>query len=333
MTAGKTARRRGRAWCRDLARSAASTASPEPGPPAAAETPREDPMHGYTVADIDRIARGAARANGWAASDFTDRMETAWDAAAVFILTAAGRPEPRDVAIAARRAVLDAITDGLRYWGYAGTDPAAGPGSAPRYWAYWFRPPGDPADERITDRIAAAQIWAALAEDDRVILTARMASASRDETFALAAAALGITPATCQARLTRARRAFAGLWHAPDAPPSAPKHPDRCPARTPHQLVPEAPCGTLTAYNRHRRRGEPADPACVEGARAERRARRKTRGVTVHLRVTDGGATACGYSTASGALPATTSPAEVTCGVCTARNAAAVRRREKKGSR
>lgn len=42
----------------------------------------------------------------------------------------------------------------------------------------------------------------------------------------------------------------------------------------------EAPCGTVSAYNRHKRRKEPIDPLCREADRAYRRRRNTTRKAT-----------------------------------------------------
>ena len=45
------------------------------------------------------------------------------------------------------------------------------------------------------------------------------------------------------------------------------KHAPRCRPRSPWPQWRLAPCGTSAAYRRHRRRGEPACPACLEAER------------------------------------------------------------------
>jgi hypothetical protein len=138
--------------------------APEPAP----APPQRDPdehLHGYTLAAIQGLARGAAAANAWHVSDFMIRFEAAWDAIVDELLTCAERPEPHDLARIGKGAVSRTLLkDFCHTYGVADRDPAAGMGSAPRFAAYWFRPPGQPLDERVCELVGLRQAWAALSE-------------------------------------------------------------------------------------------------------------------------------------------------------------------------
>jgi hypothetical protein len=249
---------------------------PEPAPSPPARKP-DDPMHGYTLAEMHVLARSAALANKWAVSDFTIRYEHAWDAIADALLTAAVRPSVHDLSAAGKGAVSRALLkDFCRTYGVADRDLTAGVGSAPRFAAYWFRPPGTPLDEAVAERVALSQAWTAIDARHATVLEA-LAVWGDNRT---AAAALGMPKSSFSTYVSLARDAFEALWYDGETPPQR--------TRRPHRYSPSewntsryAPCGTPGAFARHKRRGEPAEECGCAAAAAkhdkQRRAARKER--------------------------------------------------------
>lgn len=94
------------------------------------------------------------------------------------------------------------------------------------WFAYWL---GDDAltpagtEERVTDRLALAQIWEHLPDEDRRLL---LTLAEHDGDYSQAAAALGLARAAYHYQLSRARTRFRQLWHQGETP-SAPWGADR----------------------------------------------------------------------------------------------------------
>jgi hypothetical protein len=202
--------------------------------------------HGYTLADLTGLARGAATANKWLVSDFTVRFEAAWDAITEHLLTSDEAPTPQELARIGKGAVSRTqLKDHCHTYGVAERDLTAGIGSAPRFAAYWFEPPRTPLDEAVCERVALGQVMAALTPRHREFLHVLAAS----EDHPAAAEALGVTRESLGSGAARARRSFLALWHV------------RWTSKRPGmpQRLPEAPCGTPGAYQRHLRRGEPAD--------------------------------------------------------------------------
>jgi hypothetical protein len=125
-------------------------------------------LHGYTVTDIHKIARVAAMANQTGA-DAAIRYERAWDEIIDALLDADEPPSRHDLASVAKGAITRRlVADRSHTYGVNCRDTSAGTGSAPRFAAYWFRIPGTPIDEAVTDRIALRQVWDALRERDAV---------------------------------------------------------------------------------------------------------------------------------------------------------------------
>lgn len=211
--------------------------------------------HGYTLADIDRIARQAAGSNKWLVSDYTDRYEAAWGAVTEHLLTADERPEAHDLARTGKGAIMGLLRDHCHHYGYADRDLTAGMGSAPRFAAYWAEPPRTPMDEMVCERIALSQVLAALPARRQEILHVLAAAGDHPA----AADALGITRQSLGTGAARARRSFLALWHEGETPRHV-----RWTSRRPNmpQRLPEAPCGTDAAYRRHLRRREVPDDVC-----------------------------------------------------------------------
>lgn len=224
---------------------------------------------GYTLADVQEIARKAAFTNRFMASDFRDRVDAAWHAVVVELYTAEQPPTIHDLATVARAAVWAMVRDHHQTYGYADREWAAGYASAPRFVAYWTEPPGTPMEERVVERVATPQVWWALSDRDRQVLAAFAAAGDNRS----AAAALGMPVGSFRTYISQARRAWLALWHEGETPP-------RPRVVRPHSRYDGsdlAPCGTNGAAERHRRRGEPVDEACRLAAREHDRARKARR--------------------------------------------------------
>lgn len=213
-----------------------------------------DLRHGYTLADINGIARGAAAANRFMASDHIDRYETAWSEIVYHLYTADDPPSIHDLAIVGRRAIWAMVKDHRQTYGYRDRDPWNGVGSAPMFARYWVDAPPLPYDDRIVENLAVTQIMRSLDARDQQVLLA-LASAGTNQA---AAELLGIPYRSFTAYLSAARRRWLTAWHEGETP-SRPRQNRTAGVYDPDRLQ---PCGTHAAYRRHKRAGEPIDDAC-----------------------------------------------------------------------
>lgn len=178
--------------------------------------------HGYTLADIDRLAKTAATAAPTAGLDGYTRYSLAWSAIAE-ALCAEEEPTRRDLVQAGWQAINREITACLHARGYLAGHAGNGTASSPRYMRYWTPVGGDNAIDRLVDHIAAQQ-----AGD---VFTAAQGSAVDAlawlEDHTLAADALGIGYGTFSTRLAEARARFRAVWYAPETPPRTTRHDKR----------------------------------------------------------------------------------------------------------
>jgi len=250
-------------------------APPQQEAPEPEAEPRDGALHGWTLPEIHALARSAALSNRWLVSDFTVRFEAAWDGIVDALLTATERPATHDLAAAGKGAVSRTLLkDFCREHGVANRDLSAGSGSAPRFAAYWFERHAEGFDDRIVDRIALAQVMAAIGPRHAGFLTALAAAPDTRS----AAEALGIPRSSLSVYVSEARNAFEALWHAPEPPPARRRRQSRyAPSAANEARV--APCGTAAAYRRHKRSGDDCgDPAaCAEASRRHEAARKQAR--------------------------------------------------------
>ncbi|MEU7855154.1 hypothetical protein [Nonomuraea sp. NPDC049141] len=171
-----------------------------------------DTLHGYTIADIDRMARGAVRLDyggmRWKASDVEERYNIAWTAIAEHLAANDEPPSWRDL-VQKGTAALSRYTEAdMRHHGHRANIRA--------YVVYWWVTcgPHDTHEDRIVERAALHQILAALTDRQREVLHALAVYEDHGKT----AAALGISLATYRSRLSRARRHFLELWHEDEEP-------------------------------------------------------------------------------------------------------------------
>lgn len=215
----------------------ASETPPESANPV--ETKPGAVRHGYTMRDLDRLARRVITAHlgWWSGGDRADQYDTAWSGIAEHLCSAAEPPSESDLTAAGTRALDQDVKASQRHHG---SDRAGGIG--PRFAAYWHELPAEPWEERLIDRIAAGQVLDAASPADRRAVTV-LAALYGDR--AAAAAALGITDRALAARLCRARAVCRLHWYAPDtAPPmKRPVTPGRAPTGTHcsqgHELTPD----------------------------------------------------------------------------------------------
>jgi hypothetical protein len=173
--------------------------------------------HGYSLADIDRLARIAAhRARGGQLLDPADRYQTAWSHIAEALCTADEPPTTNYLIHVGYKAINRASQDHRRMWGMARTWEAH-EGDIRAYMRYWElerRSSASPEDA-IVDRHALLQIWPRLSLTHRQVL---YAVAIHDGDHRAAADSLGKTLVTFRTHLKDARAAFRALWHEHETP-------------------------------------------------------------------------------------------------------------------
>lgn len=181
-----------------------------------------DPLHGYTLADLNSMASGVVVHNmgWWPAGDRADQKDLAWEGIAEHLCSASAAPSRGELMEAGRRALAREVRDCMRHRGERrdGTNDGSMFG---RYWG-WHSGPVPSPESGITDRVAVMQILGALT--GRQVQAFQALAACED--YVLAAQMLGIRPQTFRKLIGRARQEFYGLWHEGEAP-SRPYRADR----------------------------------------------------------------------------------------------------------
>lgn len=209
--------------------------------------------HGYTLADVERIARWASAHHRSMAGDVADRMSVA-RLAILNLVYAEQAPQGHDLLAAASGAIRDLVQDDLRHRGVSSRDHWAGDGSAHNFQRYWFAAHSSPSPENgVVERVSVAQVLPRLKVQHRRALTALAATGDRT----LAAQHLGVTALTFETHLSQARRHFLRLWHEHETPSKKWRF-DSGPR--PHART--RGCGTPSAYQRHRAYREDACQPC-----------------------------------------------------------------------
>jgi hypothetical protein len=170
--------------------------------------------HGYTLADLDRLAMTATARDRWhQGMDVSERRDLAWSAIAEHLYASEDPPTQRELLEAAWLAVQRQVQSDRSAHGISNTDVYADAWNFYRYWWEQARHTPGP-EERIVDRTALWQIWETLAPRFQRVL---LALATHDD-HEKAAASLGITRATYNGNLSDARREFYRLWHEGEEP-------------------------------------------------------------------------------------------------------------------
>ncbi len=174
----------------------------------------DEVAHGYTAIQVTRLAAWAARECNWVnGMAMEHRALTAWEAICEHLALASTRPEETELIATGWKAMKSEHYQDLKSHGWGGQNKKLISRAFLRYWTDHSAPTRSPEDA-IVDRIALAQIWAALRPRHRDVLTAL---AVHDDRRA-AERSLGMDPVTFARALGRARRAFYALWHEHETP-------------------------------------------------------------------------------------------------------------------
>lgn len=172
--------------------------------------------HGFTLTDLDRMARVSVYMAWPRAMDYQDRYETAWSAIAERLYADDVEPSERDLKTVGCNAVNRLAQDQGRHRGVDRRNSDAGFEGAARFLSFWelFRRSVHSPEDGVVDRLALSQIWPRLSETHRMVLTAMAVHADN----VTAAEAVGKTYATFNSHLRNARREFLTLWHEGELP-------------------------------------------------------------------------------------------------------------------
>ncbi|MEU0081391.1 hypothetical protein ABZY58_26115 [Micromonospora tulbaghiae] len=227
--------------------------------------------HGYTLADLNRLARASASSNRTMAADHRDLVDAAWSAIADAIYAAEHWLPEHELLRLGKGAIWSIVRDHRQTYGYRDREWDAGLASAPRFCAYWLGQQVTPSPEGpIVERLTLPRLLAALTDTQRRVVAA---VAAHDGDRPAAAAALGVTEKALNHQLRMARMTCAALWVEGETPRRvAGRRLDRR-----NHRGPVASCGTLAAARRHRDRREPLCPKCapVEAAYDQKRRARR----------------------------------------------------------
>lgn len=190
---------------------------------------------GYTMADIDRIAKSVARYSGnvsWLGDrGFGERVDAAWFGIAERLYDIDAYPdEPaeRDLFIAGRIAVNQQEQQDRQAHGINKSDDFKERKSFGTYWRTVAAPTEDFTD-RIAERLALPQALKLLELEEYEAIAALAAFG----TYRAASEALGIGENLLWKRISSARRTIIAAWIAPETPPEKPKPGTTCRAGHP----------------------------------------------------------------------------------------------------
>lgn len=233
--------------------------------------------HGFTMHDLDIMAKQACRADRSLASDADTRYNAAWSAIALALCEAQDAPERHDLVTVGWQAIYREVKEMRGVFGFKDRDGTTEVASAPRYVQYWYSRP-ERTDDIIAERVAVHQIMATIPELYR---NAVVALAVHDD-YQVAADSLGLKYGTFGARVNVARKQFRAHWFAPETAPPAKGTDRRVGSRT-TELRTHCTAGhELTPDNIYRRpnpkpgrRGERACKKCEQIRSQERWAAKK----------------------------------------------------------
>ncbi|PSK97049.1 hypothetical protein CLV63_10952 [Murinocardiopsis flavida] len=170
--------------------------------------------HGYTARALARLANYAATQYRYPTPlPWEERRDAAWSAIAEHLYTATEPPAYWDLI----RAGWNAIAVHTRK--HRSTHGQTQHGSAPQFHRYWMlaaAPAGSP-EERVVERLALDQIWAALSPRNQDLIRALYDHGD----YAAAAESLGLPVSSFYSLISRARRAFTALWLEGETPTRA----------------------------------------------------------------------------------------------------------------
>lgn len=173
---------------------------------------------GYTLADLQRVARGAAATTRAMAGDYDDRYAEAFGAAAERLYEAEHWIPEHQLFRAAQDALWEQSRKDRSYHGcaYRHGEGWGENGSGPNFVRYWsgVGAPTPSPENRVLERLALEQILPTLRPGWLEALAALAALGDH----AAAQAALGLTQGCYSTRVSYGRRAFLALWHEGEEP-------------------------------------------------------------------------------------------------------------------
>lgn len=170
--------------------------------------------HGYTLADLEAIARAACRADRSLASDAHTRYSVALSAIGLALAEADDPPRREDLVRAGWQAIYDEVRGMRHLYGFAEKDGTRGVASSPRFVEFWWH--GTTSfEDALVERLSAPAVLSTLTDSERAAV---LALAGHDD-YPAAAAALDLRYSTLTVRLSNARKRWYRHWFAPDTPP------------------------------------------------------------------------------------------------------------------
>ncbi|PSK93594.1 hypothetical protein CLV63_1161, partial [Murinocardiopsis flavida] len=186
--------------------------APQSDPSACAE---DQPLrHGFTARALARLANYAATQYRYPTPvPWDERRDVAWSAMAEHLYTSAEPPAYWDLI----RAGWNVITVHTRK--HRSTHGQTPHGSAPQFHRYWklAAAPTHSPEERVVERLALDQIWAALTPRNQELIRALYDHGD----YTAAAESLGLPVSSFYSLISRARRAFTALWLEGETPTRA----------------------------------------------------------------------------------------------------------------
>lgn len=162
---------------------------------------------GFTMAEVDRLAKAAAR-RVMSATDFEDRYDAAWHGIVTALYEAETAPAERDLYFAGYSAAQRAATQSAQAHGRSARHDY-GFGSAPAFVKFWAQFSTTPSHEDgVAERVALGQALGALTPGQYEAL----AAVAVCDTLREAAEALAIPYNTLIARYYQARDKVRRLW-------------------------------------------------------------------------------------------------------------------------
>lgn len=169
--------------------------------------------HGYTLTTLDVLTRIALSqtVDGRGLMSAADRYHTVWSGIALALYEADQRPSREDLVRAGWRALAEARDQEMQAHGYRLDD---GEVRIRRSFEAYWRTPGEPAEDRIIERLAVQQTVKALTRRQRDTVAAVAALGG----YAAAQEALGVTRSTLTEHLMNARCRVLQLWMPGETP-------------------------------------------------------------------------------------------------------------------
>jgi len=174
--------------------------------------------HGYTLNHLRSLTVWTAMHDPYHAfAGFDERLDVAWHAIIEHLYTSDQPPIPPEMIKAAWRAIGHHFSKDQHFRrGYSHGDRDRDAPASTGFVRYWLgsSEPASGPEERATENLALAQIWARLQPKDRELLAAM----AEYEDYAKAAAALGKPRHSYATEIGKARKAFRELWHEGETP-------------------------------------------------------------------------------------------------------------------